>query len=185
MYKTLTPGPDVPDEFNVVIEIPAHSEPVKYEIDKDSGALFVDRFMTAAMRYPCDYGYVPGTLSEDGDAVDVLVISPVPLISGCLITVRPIGMLRMVDEAGKDFKILAVPTDKLTPFYRNIQEPSDLFPLVLEQIAHFFKHYKDLDEGKWVSIEGWEGPDAAKAEVLCCIDRYQSQSPAAQELALH
>lgn len=173
MFENITAGRNIPDDCNVIIEIPAHSEPVKYEVDKDSGMLAVDRFMSGTMRYPCDYGYIPKTLGEDHDPVDVLVISPYPLLSGCLIRVRPIGLLRMTDESGKDAKILAVPVDKLTKIYHSVQKPEDLFPLLLEQISHFFSHYKDLDPEKWVKVEGWEGPEAARKEILAGIDRYQ------------
>lgn len=173
MFKQIPAGLNVPDDCNVIIEIPAHSEPVKYEVDKETGALIVDRFMTATMRYPCDYGYIPNTLAEDNDPIDVLVINPSPLLSGCMVRVRPIGMLNMTDESGKDPKILAVPINKLTKLYNHIEKPEDLFPLLLEQISHFFKHYKDLEEDKWVSIEGWEGPLAAKQEIMVGIDRYQ------------
>ncbi len=176
MYQQIPPGQNAPNECNVIIEIPAHGEPVKYEVDKQTGALVVDRFMTATMRYPCDYGYIPGTLAEDNDPIDVLVVSPFPLLSGCIIQVRPIGMLKMTDESGKDSKILAVPTDKLTKLYQSIHKPEDLFPLLLEQIGHFFKHYKDLEPGKWVKIEGWEGPSLAKAEIEAGINRYKIES---------
>lgn len=165
-------GRDVPNDINVIIEIPAHSEPIKYEIDKETGALFVDRFMATSMHYPCDYGYVPHTLSEDGDPVDVLVVCPVPLNRGAVLRCRPVGMLNMVDEAGKDTKIIAVPIDDLTPLYKEVQAPKDLPGLLLNQIAHFFTHYKDLDEGKWVKLEGWSGADEAKDEILSCIKRY-------------
>ena len=131
-------GNIVPDEFNVIIEIPAHSEPIKYEVDKSSGALFVDRFLSTAMHYPCDYGYIPMTLSEDGDPVDVLVITPVPVNRGCVIRCRPIGVLTMTDEAGHDQKILALPIQKLTSLYNHVNQPDDLPPLLLKQIAHFF-----------------------------------------------
>lgn len=162
MLNSISPGQNVPDEVNVIIEIPAHSEPVKYEIDKETGAMFVDRFMTTSMRYPCDYGYIPNTLSDDGDPIDVLVISPLPLITGAVIQARPIGVLKMTDEAGEDYKILAVPADKLTPLYRHIKNPEDLLPLTLNRISHFFEHYKDLDDGKWVKIDGWAGAIEAK-----------------------
>lgn len=165
-------GHRLPDEVNVIIEIPAHSSPVKYEVDKHTGALFVDRFMATAMYYPCNYGYVPETLSEDGDPVDVLVITPVPLISGSVIAVRPIGLLRMTDESGIDSKILAVPTDKLCRYYRDIHSPSDVSPHLLDTITHFFEHYKDLEEGKWVKVEGWEDAAAAKAEVIASCKRF-------------
>ena len=167
-------GDNAPNEINVIIEIPARSEPVKYEIDKDSGALFVDRFMGTAMFYPANYGYIPQTLSEDGDPCDVLVITPVPLISGSVITARPIGMLKMTDEAGVDAKILCVPTDKLCGMYRSAQSPDDVSQHLLSTICHFFEHYKDLEENKWVKVEGWVGRDEAKAEILSGLDRYQS-----------
>lgn len=175
MFKNLSAGENVPHDVNVVIEIPAHSEPVKYEVNKESGVLIVDRFMNSAMRYPCDYGYIPRTLAEDGDPVDVLVVSPFPLLSGCVIRVRPIGMLKMQDEAGKDAKILAVPIDKLTKQYQNMEKPSDLFPLLLDQIQHFFTHYKDLEEGKWVKIEGWEEKESAFAVIQAAVQRYHAE----------
>jgi inorganic pyrophosphatase len=175
MFNKVPAGQNIPDDCNVIIEIPAHSEPVKYEVDKNTGLLMVDRFMTGTMRYPCDYGYIPHTLSEDGDPVDVLVISPFPLLSGSLIRVRPIGMLKMTDESGTDPKVLAVPIDKLTKIYHHIQKPEDLFPLLLEQISHFFQHYKDLEEGKWVKVEGWEGSDAAREEILAGVKRYEGK----------
>jgi inorganic pyrophosphatase len=173
MFKLVPAGANIPNDFYVVIEIPAHSEPVKYEVDKKTGVLFVDRFMTATMRYPCDYGYIPQTLAEDGDPIDVLVVSPYSLLSGSVVQVRPIGLLRMTDESGKDSKILAVPVEKLTRIYNLVQTPEDLFPLLLEQISHFFAHYKDLEDGKWVTIEGWEGPEAAKTEILEGVRRHQ------------
>lgn len=169
---TIKSGRDVPNEINVVIEIPMRGEPVKYEVNKDSGALFVDRFMTTAMYYPTNYGYVPNTLSEDGDPVDVLVITPVPLINGAVIACRPIGMLKMTDEAGVDAKILAVPTSKLTKMYDAIHTYADLPKPFLQSLEHFFQHYKDLEEGKWVKVDGWEGIDAAKAEILSSIERF-------------
>ena len=167
-------GKNLPDDINVIIEIPSHSDPVKYEVDKDTGAMFVDRFMNTAMHYPCNYGYIPHTLSEDGDPVDVLVVTPVPLISGSVIRCRPLGLLRMTDEAGPDSKILAVPIDKLCSLYRQMQKPEDMPPLLLAQIAHFFEHYKDLEPNKWVKVEGWENGSAAKAEVLSGVNRYQN-----------
>lgn len=172
----ISAGKDVPNDVNVVIEIPAHSEPVKYEVDKTSGALFVDRFMATAMYYPTNYGYVPHTLSEDGDPVDVLVITPAKLHSGVVIRCRPIGMLQMEDESGVDAKILAVPADKLTPLYRHIQSPDDVSPQLLKAISHFFEHYKDLEEGKWVKVKGWLGADDAKAEIIRSEKRYREQA---------
>ena len=167
-------GKNLPDDINVIIEIPSHSDPVKYEVDKETGAMFVDRFMNTAMHYPCNYGYIPHTLSEDGDPVDVLVVTPVPLISGSVIRCRPLGLLRMTDEAGPDSKILAVPIDKLCSLYRQMQKPEDMPPLLLAQIAHFFEHYKDLEPNKWVKVEGWENGSAAKTEVLAGVSRYQN-----------
>lgn len=160
------------DNINVVIEIPMQSDPVKYEVDKKTGTLHVDRFMTTAMYYPCNYGYVPGTLSEDGDPVDVLVITPYPLLSGAVICCRPIGMLQMTDEKGPDAKILSVPIDKLTHLYEDIKQFQDLPSQQLATIQHFFEHYKDLEKGKWVKVQGWLGPDAAKTEVNTSIERY-------------
>lgn len=176
MLNCVTPGDKAPEQVNVIIEIPAHSEPVKYEVDKVSGAMYVDRFMSTSMRYPCDYGYIPQTLSNDGDPVDVLVISPLPLISGAVITVRPIGMLNMTDEGGEDTKILAVPIDKLTNMYKNIHQPEDLGQYMLDKIAHFFQHYKDLEPNKWVKIDGWSDADAAKKEIIAGLKRLQSNA---------
>lgn len=165
------PGP-IPDEINVIIEIPAHSDPVKYEVDKETGAMFVDRFMNTAMHYPCNYGYVPHSLSEDGDPVDVLVVTPVPLISGSVIQCRPIAVLSMEDESGPDAKVLAVPIDKLCIDYRGVKTVDDMPPLLLAQIAHFFDHYKDLEPNKWVRVLGWSGPEAAKAEIVSSVERF-------------
>ena len=170
----VTPGKNAPDTFNVIIEIPRNADPVKYEVDKESGAIFVDRFMSTSMHYPTNYGYVPNTISGDGDPVDVLVITPVPLIPGVVVTCRPIGILKMTDEAGEDGKVLAVPTDKILSIYTQWQKPEDLNPLRLKTIAHFFEHYKDLEEGKWVKINGWEGPESAKKEILEGIANYQN-----------
>lgn len=166
-------GKNVPDEVNVIIEIPSHSDPVKYEVDKETGAMFVDRFMNTAMHYPCNYGYIPHTLSEDGDPVDVLVITPIPVISGSVITCRVIGMLNMTDEAGPDAKLLAVPVTKLCKLYKDVSGPDDTPPQLLAQITHFFEHYKDLEEGKWVKVEGWVGPEEAKSEIMSGIQRFQ------------
>lgn len=167
-------GRNLPDDFNVIIEIPAHGEPIKYEVDKESGAMFVDRFMSTAMHYPCNYGYIPHTLSEDGDPVDVLVITPIPLITGVVVRCRPIGMLKMTDEAGVDGKLLAVPVDKLCGLYKGVNRPEDLQALLLAQISHFFEHYKDLEEGKWVKVDGWAGIDDARAEILAGVERYRN-----------
>lgn len=158
-------GKNLPDEINVIIEIPANSEPVKYEVDKDTGALMVDRFMATAMFYPCNYGYIPNTLSEDGDPLDVLVPTPYPLINGAVIKCRPVGVLKMEDESGIDAKLIAVPIDKLSVIYRDVKEATDLPELLLQQISHFFEHYKDLEKGKWVKVQGWADAAEAKAEI--------------------
>ncbi|MEO6422309.1 MAG: inorganic diphosphatase [Candidatus Nitrotoga sp.] len=167
-------GRDLPNDFNVIIEIPMNADPVKYEVDKETGAMFVDRFMSTAMHYPCNYGYIPHTLSEDGDPVDVLVISPVALITGVVVRCRPVGMLQMTDEAGEDAKVLAVPVDKLCSLYQKIKSHNDLPELVTSQISHFFAHYKDLEIGKWVKINGWVGVKEAKAEILSGVKRFKS-----------
>lgn len=168
-------GRDIPNEINVIIEIPMHGEPVKYEVNKETGALHVDRFMTTAMFYPANYGYIPQTLSEDGDPVDVLVVTPVPLINGAVIPCRVIGMLKMTDEAGVDAKLLAVPTNKLTKMYESVQIYSDLPRHLLLSLEHFFQHYKDLEEGKWVKLNGWEGPDAARQEIIASVERFNEK----------
>ncbi len=165
-------GKDLPNDFNVIIEIPMHSEPIKYEVDKESGAIFVDRFMSTAMHYPCNYGYIPHTIADDGDPVDVLVVSPFALLSGTVVRCRPIGMLGMVDEAGEDAKLLAVPVDKLTPMYRGIQSPRDLPQITLDQITHVFEHYEDLEPGKFVKVKGWVDAEEAKREIMAGVERY-------------
>jgi inorganic pyrophosphatase len=167
-------GRNVPDEVNVIIEIPANAEPVKYEVDKASGAIFVDRVLSTPMRYPCNYGYVPHTLSGDGDPVDVLVVLPLPLIPGSVIRCRPVGMLAMTDEAGEDTKVIAVPISKVYPAYDDIATVDALPALLRDRIAHFFEHYKDLEPGKWVKVEGWRGPEAARREINESVARYQA-----------
>ena len=169
----VSPGAKAPEEFNVIIEIPMNADPIKYEVDKETGAVFVDRFMSTAMHYPCNYGYVPRTLSGDGDPVDVLVIAPFALNTGVVVRCRPVGMLNMQDEAGDDTKVLAAPIDKLTNLYRQIQSPRDLPEATLSQIAHFFQHYKDLEPGKWVKLAGWVGAEDAKREILEGVARYR------------
>ena len=166
-------GKSLPNDFNVVIEIPAHADPVKYEVDKESGAIFVDRFMGTAMHYPCNYGYIPHTIAGDGDPVDVLVVTQFALPPGVVVRCRPVGMLSMTDEAGDDAKVLAVPVDKLTTMYRNVESPRDLPQITLDQIAHFFAHYKDLEPGKFVKINGWFGQEEAKKEIMEGVSRYQ------------
>ena len=173
--ENLPAGQKVPDDINVVIEIPSNSLPIKYEVDKKSGVVMVDRFLGTAMFYPCEYGFIPHTLSLDGDPVDVLVISPYSLVPGAVIRCRPIGMLKMTDESGKDAKILAVPVSKLTTRYQHVRHPQDLDKDLLQEIEHLFKHYKDLELGKWTKIAGWEKANAAKKEILMGVNRYQKR----------
>lgn len=170
----VTAGKNPPDEINVIIEIPKDAEPVKYEVDKASGAIFVDRILSTPMRYPCNYGYVPHTLCGDGDPADVLVILPLPLVPGSVIRVRPVGVLRMKDEAGSDEKLLAVPVDKVFAGYAHIHDIDKVSEHWLERIGHFFEHYKDLEKGKWVKVRGWEGIEAAKREILESVARYEA-----------
>jgi inorganic pyrophosphatase len=167
-------GRDVPREINVVIEIPKDAEPVKYEVDKATGAIFVDRVLSTPMRYPCNYGYIPHTLCGDGDPVDVLVVMPMPLIPGSVIRCRPVGMLSMTDEAGEDTKLLAVPIDKVFSGYARIQDINDVPQHWRDRIGHFFQHYKDLEPGKWVKIEGWHDAAAARQEILDCVGRFDA-----------
>ncbi|RUO20360.1 inorganic diphosphatase [Aliidiomarina iranensis] len=166
-------GKNLPDEINVIIEIPANADPIKYEVDKDSGALFVDRFMTAPMFYPCNYGYVNDTLSLDGDPVDVLVPTPHPLQPGSVIRCRPVGVLKMSDESGEDAKIVAVPVSKLSKEYDHIEDVNDLPELLRAQITHFFERYKELEKGKWVKVEGWGDIAEAKEEIESSFARAQ------------
>lgn len=172
--KTISSGKDLPNDINVVIEIPANSPPVKYEVDKDSGALFVDRFMSTAMFYPANYGYIPQTLSEDGDPVDVLVVTPIPLLAGSVIRCRPVGVLKMTDEAGPDAKLIAVPVSKLSKEYENVHSIDDLSQGLIKAIEHFFEHYKDLEPEKWVKVDGWADADAAKQEIIASAERYSA-----------
>ncbi len=165
-------GLSLPNDFNVIIEIPMDADPVKYEVDKESGAIFVDRFMSTAMHYPCNYGYIPHTISDDGDPVDVLVVAQFPLPPGVVVRCRPIGMLDMEDEAGGDAKVLAVPVDKLTHMYRSVVHSRDMPQILLDQITHFFAHYKDLEPGKFVKIRGWLGIEEAKQEIMTGVKRY-------------
>ncbi|HEY0201444.1 MAG TPA: inorganic diphosphatase [Burkholderiaceae bacterium] len=169
----VTSGKNPPEVFNVVIEIPMNADPIKYEVDKESGEIFVDRFLTTAMFYPANYGYVPQTLSGDGDPVDVLVITPYPLPPGVVVPCRALGILKMEDEAGVDGKVLAVPTDKILPIYSQWKSVDDVNPMVLKSIAHFFEHYKDLEAGKWVKVTGWEGLAAAHKEITDGIASYK------------
>lgn len=173
-------GINIPSDINVIIEIPAYSKPIKYEMDKLTGALTVDRFMGTAMQYPTNYGYIPQTLSDDGDPVDVLVITPDPVLGGCVVRCRPIGLLKMIDEAGEDHKVLAVPVAELTSAYDRIKTYADVSANRLDKIHHFFEHYKDLEQGKWVKVEGWAGIEEAYEEILSSIERYNAleQKPA-------
>ena len=164
-------GKNPPDDVNVIIEVPIGGEPIKYEMDKASGALFVDRFLHTPMRYPGNYGFVPHTLSDDGDPIDVLIASTRPIIPGAVINCRPIGVLKMSDEGGEDEKIIAVPSDKLTKRYVNVREVKDLPEITVEQIKHFFEHYKDLEKGKWVKVTGWGDAAEARTMITAAIDR--------------
>lgn len=155
-------GKNAPEEINVIIEIPIGGEPIKYELDKASGAMFVDRFLHTAMHYPANYGFIPHTLSDDGDPCDVLVVGRRPIIPGAVITCRPIGAIMMEDEAGHDEKIIAVPVDKTHAFYSKVKSYKDLPDIMCKQFAHFFEHYKDLEEGKWVKVNRWADADEAK-----------------------
>ncbi|MBL4788923.1 MAG: inorganic diphosphatase [Kordiimonadaceae bacterium] len=163
-------GANPPWDVNVIIEVPAGTEPVKYEMDKESGALFVDRIMHTSMRYPCNYGFIPHTLADDGDAADVLLANRTPIMPGAVVRCRPLGVLIMEDEAGMDEKILMVPVDKLHPFYRGVKSYTELPEIFLQQISHFFEHYKDLEEGKWVKIMGWKGPEVAAELITKAIE---------------
>ena len=172
LFDKIEIGEDKPNDVNVIIEIPAESSPVKYEIEKESGALVVDRFMSAPIFYPANYGFIPHTLADDGDAMDVLVITPTPLVHNCVIPARPIGILNMSDEAGQDSKVLAVPAHGLHSSSDYIQSYTDLPPLLLEQIEHFFEYYKVLDKDKWVKIDGWDDAVAAKKAIMDSIDLF-------------
>ncbi len=154
-------GANPPEEVNVIIEVPIGGEPVKYELDKASGAIFVDRFLHTSMRYPCNYGFIPHTLADDGDPVDILVAARSPVVPGAVVRARPIGVLIMEDEAGMDEKIMSVPVDSLFPYYSNVSSFRDLPQILLDQVAHFFEHYKDLESNKWVKIQRWGEADEA------------------------
>ena len=171
----ISTGRNPPKDIHAVIEIPLGGVPVKYELDKDSGAIFVDRFLHTAMFYPGNYGFIPHTLSADGDPCDVLVAGQVPVVPGAVIRCRPVGALLMEDEAGGDDKILAVPVDALHPFYTGVQSYRDLPPIMCEQIAHFFQHYKDLEKGKWVTIVRWVDAEGAEKLVLEGIERARAK----------
>lgn len=169
----ISPGVNPPDDFNAVIEIPLDGQPVKYEVDKDTGAILVNRLLATAMRYPCNYGFVPNTLAEDGDPLDVMVLIRVPLLPGSVIRCRPIGFLEMSDESGRDVKIAALPIDQVSPLHEDINHIDDLARFSRRQIRHFFHHYKDLEFGKWVEVLGWHGPDAAREEIIKAIEAFR------------
>ncbi len=173
IFDNIPSGKDLPDDINVVIEIPANSSPIKYEIDKDMGALVVDRFMSTPMFYPANYGFIPHTLADDGDALDVLVVTPYPVSPGSVIRCRPIGVLNMSDEAGEDAKLVAVPHDKLTKIYQDVKEVTDLPKLLRDQIQHFFENYKDLEDGKWVKVDGWDDADAARRAIIGSVAAFE------------
>ncbi len=172
-FNHIPAGKDLPTDFNVIIEIPAQSEPVKYEADKDFGLLVVDRFIGTGMRYPANYGFIPQTLSGDGDPVDVLVLTPFPLLAGSLVRARALGMLRMTDESGVDAKLIAVPADKVCPMTADLKTIEDVPVYLKDQIKHFFEHYKALEKGKWVKVEGWQGLDAAHREISEGVANYR------------
>jgi inorganic pyrophosphatase len=167
----IPPGRTPPQEVNVVIEVPLRADPIKYEFDKETGAIFVDRYLYTTMFYPCNYGFIPNTLANDGDPIDVMVVGRMPVLPGAILRARPIGLLNMEDEAGGDEKILAVPIDKITPVHRGVRSYKDIPELDLARIAHFFEHYKDLEPNKWVKVRGWGGPDEAHAMIMAAIER--------------
>lgn len=172
-YNNIPAGKDLPTDVNVIIEIPANADPVKYEIDKDTDALWVDRFMGTSMVYPTNYGYIPQTLAADGDPVDVLVMTPYPLQAGSVIRVRPIGILKMTDESGGDAKLLGVPVEKLLPSYKCYQTIADVPEEFLGRIQHFFEHYKDLEKGKWVKVDGWGTMEDVEKEIMDGVANYK------------
>jgi inorganic pyrophosphatase len=176
--EKLPTGPNVPDEFYVVIEIPSYGPGIKFEFEKKSGALLVDRFLATPMHYPCNYGFIPHTLSLDGDPLDALVVTPVPLIPGIVIACRAVGVLETEDDAGADAKILSVPLTQVTRDYDAVRETQDLPQNLVRQIEHFFAHYKDLEPGRWLTLKGWQNADAARRIITESIERYQrSPSP--------
>ena len=169
--KKVPIGRNPPYEVNVIIEIPMGGSPVKYEFDKESGAMYVDRFLHTAMYYPCNYGFIPHTLSDDGDPIDAAVLGQIPVQPGVIIPSRPIGVLIMEDESGIDEKLLCVPLDDLHPFYGNVSSYCDLRPVMIEQMTHFFEHYKDLEPNKWTKVKGWGETEEAMDLIREAIDR--------------
>ncbi len=172
--EKISSGKSIPEEVNVIIENPMGGDPVKYELDKDSGFMFVDRFLHTAMYYPGNYGFIPHTLSEDGDPVDVLVLGMVPVMPGAVIACRPVGVLLMEDDKGMDEKVIAVPVARLHPYHDNVEDVSDIRPILKDQIEHFFAHYKDLEKNKWVKVLGWGDAAKAKALILEGVYRYKA-----------
>ncbi len=166
------PGKKAPDEVNVVIEIPLGSN-IKYEVDKETGAIFVDRILYTSMFYPFNYGFIPGTLEEDGDPVDVLVVGYEPVHPGTVIRAKPIGVLEMVDEEGPDAKIVAVPVEKIDPRFKGVEDISQLPEIIRDKIKHFFEHYKELEPGKWTKVKDWKGAEEAKERIRKAIERYR------------
>lgn len=173
-------GENPPEDFNVVIEVPVGGEPIKYELHKESGTLWVDRFLYTPMRYPANYGFVPHTLSDDGDPMDVMIASTRPIVPGAVMAARPIGVLFMEDDGGQDEKVLAVPANHLTRRYERVKSYQDLPEITLQQIRHFFEHYKDLEPGKWVKVIGWGDADDAKRIFREAIDRAQASQKAGE-----
>jgi len=172
-------GKNVPEEVNVLIENPMGGVPVKYELDKESGLMMVDRFLHTAMYYPGNYGFIPHTLSEDGDPVDVMVIGNVPVLPGVIMASRPVGVLMMEDDKGLDEKIIAVPVARLYPYHDNVEDYTDIRPILREQIEHFFAHYKDLEKNKWVKLDGWRDAAAAKKLIMEGVERAKKTGKAA------
>ena len=172
-YMRVPTGKNVPDEVNALIENPMGGDPVKYELDKDSGVMFVDRFLHTAMYYPGNYGFIPHTLSDDGDPVDVLIISRIPVMPGAVMPCRPVGVLIMEDESGMDEKIIAVPAPNLFPYHDNVEDFEDLRPILRDKIEHFFSHYKDLEKGKWAKTIRWGNAAEAKELILQGVERYK------------
>jgi inorganic pyrophosphatase len=168
-------GRNPPEEVNVIVEVPVGGEPIKYEMDKASGALVVDRFLYTSMRYPGNYGFIPRTLSEDGDPCDVLIANQRGIIPGAIVAVRPVGVLKMQDEAGGDEKILAVPTTRLTRRYEKVHNYTDLPEITIQQVQHFFEHYKDLETSKWVKVLGWGDAEEARGFIVAAMKRFASQ----------
>ena len=173
-YNSIPAGKDLPNDVYVVIEIPANHAPIKYEIDKDMDALMVDRFMATPMFYPANYGYIPNTLADDGDPLDVLVITPYPVAPGSVIRARPVAVLNMEDEAGEDAKLLAVPHQKLTQLYNDVNDINDVPELLRAQIGHFFENYKDLEKGKWVKVKGWGNAEDARQMIIQSAEAYKN-----------